>query len=122
MDDECTFCGIVKTYHVKNCEGMNDECFCYCNEDTGTNICREYFINNGKKEGEYKIYWPKNGQLYKICNYVNGKKNGDSKSYWPDGKPQEICYYINGKPEGECIRFEWSGKLEVCCYKDDKKH
>jgi len=36
---------------------------------------KEYFENDGKKEGEYKQYYV-NGQLYRICNYVNGKIEG----------------------------------------------
>ena len=31
----------------------------------------EYFIFNGKKEGEYKSYYY-NGQLWEVCNYING--------------------------------------------------
>ena len=38
---------------------------------TNGNILEEYYMFNGKKEGEFKSYWD-NGQLWEVCNYING--------------------------------------------------
>ena len=48
---------------------------------TKAKICYEFFIFNGKKEGEYKSYY-ENGQLYSICNYKNGKYEGEYTQYY----------------------------------------
>ena len=60
-----------------------------------TKIKRHYFPTgelmfefsevNGKKEGEYKVYYI-NGSLEKICNYVNNKLNGHLKIYDNNGR------------------------------------
>jgi antitoxin component YwqK of YwqJK toxin-antitoxin module len=51
------FCGVVRTYH----------------DNKKTMLYKEYFINAGKIEGIYKLYW-NNGQLLKEENYIDGKK------------------------------------------------
>ena len=114
-----TNCKFIKTYHNKNCEFSNclcDHCInhekdigdCVCNESYGINLKKEYFENNGKKEGVYKEY-NCDGTLYKECNYIDGKLNGICKKYgYDDDENVEDycdsiyieCNYINDKKEG----------------------
>jgi len=51
----------------------------------GGELKEEYYELNGKKEGDYKLYW-KNGQLNLISNYVNGVQEGECKKYWRNGQ------------------------------------
>ena len=67
--------------------------------DEKTLLKEEYFQVNGKKEGEFKCYYP-SGELYHIINYVNDKKEGESKSFHENGQLASIFYYINNKKEG----------------------
>lgn len=46
------------------------------------NLIEEYFINNGKREGVYKIFDYQNNLLVEI-NYIDDKKNGVCRIYNP---------------------------------------
>lgn len=46
--------GIIRTYHKENCDPIY--CVTNCKELSGTHISEEYFQNNGKIEGIYKVY------------------------------------------------------------------
>jgi antitoxin component YwqK of YwqJK toxin-antitoxin module len=45
-------------------------------------LIEEYFHNNGKKEGKYKIFDLKGNILVEV-EYINDKKNGICKIYNP---------------------------------------
>ena len=84
-------------------------------------IIREYFIFNGKKEGEYKQY-DNSGKSSVICNYKNGNLEGEYKQYHENGKLCIICNYKNGKKEGEYKTYWPNGQLvRICNYKNEKK-
>ena len=48
----------------------------------------KYEVNyiNGKKEGEFKLYYQQDNQIYAIYTYVNDKKNGEYKKYNEEGQ------------------------------------
>ena len=59
----------------------------------------EYFVFNGKKEGEYKHYF-RDGKLFQTYNYVDGQKEGVCESYYFDNDGTQsihIHIYKNGK-------------------------
>jgi antitoxin component YwqK of YwqJK toxin-antitoxin module len=56
------YTGIIKTYN-----------------DCGS-LYEEYYHNNGKIEGSYKLYFP-NGNLKETRNYINGILCGESTTY-----------------------------------------
>ena len=63
---------------------------------TEIKLCYNYFIFNGKKEGEYKSYhW--NRQLFVRFNYVNDRIEGENKEYYDNGQIWQILNYKNGK-------------------------
>ena len=63
----------------------------------GQTILKEkYYKVNGKKEGNYKLYFWLIKELEEICNYINDKKNGEYKSYNEDGELCEKHNYSNG--------------------------
>ena len=67
------YTGVIKTYN-----------------DDGT-LSEEYYHNNGKIEGIYKIYFP-NGKLKEIRNYINGVLCGESITYDLNG---DILYTLS---------------------------
>ena len=85
--------GIIRTYHKENCDPIY--CVTNCKELSGTHISEEYFQNNGKIEGIYKVYHS-NGQIYKKFNYIDGKLNGIGEFFKKDGRIHEEQFYING--------------------------
>ncbi len=76
-----------------------------------TKLDEEYFMLNGKKEGEYKRYY-KNGQLQLIGTYINGNEEGEEKWFYKNGQLWIICNYINHILEGEYKEYHESGELE----------
>jgi antitoxin component YwqK of YwqJK toxin-antitoxin module len=60
------------------------------------NLYEEYFQSNGKKEGEYKSYY-KNGQLWRVCNYINGLVEGEYKEYFTTGHLYRHLIYSHGQ-------------------------
>lgn len=61
-------------------------------DEERTKIKKEYFIFNGKIEGEH-IEYNKDGSIYQLTPYVNGKEHGISKKFFIlCGEP--VCYYI----------------------------
>ena len=52
-------------------------------------IALEGTYSNGKKEGNFKIYYP-NGQLEQSGNYTNDKKSGIWEYFYEDGRRRQI--------------------------------
>ena len=59
----------------------------------------EYTERYGKKEGEYKMWWDKNGQLAIQCYYKEGKLEGEYKQRDINGQLWFQEYYKDGKLE-----------------------
>ena len=70
----------------------------------------EYYIFNGRIEGECKRYY-ENGQLLQICNYKNNKNEGEYKEYYINGQLFVICNYKNDEREGECKSYYNNGQI-----------
>ena len=81
--------GIVRSYHLDKYELKN----------------KEYFMFNGKIEGEYKKFWI-NGKIRSIYNCKDNKLNGEYREYWENGQLNAICNYKNGKQEGYILVYE----------------
>ncbi len=75
-------------------------------------LYHEVFVNNGKREGNYKKYY-KTGELKIDCHYINGKLNGSCKTYYKSGKLKLECNYINGKKEGILYSYEENYKTQL---------
>lgn len=78
----------------------------------------EYYIFNGKMEGNYKEYY-KNKQLFTICNYINGKKEGLCKKYYDNEQLYSECNYKNNKLFGKYKEYHENGELECEEYCDN---
>jgi antitoxin component YwqK of YwqJK toxin-antitoxin module len=75
--------------------------------------CEEYFVINGKREGEYKVFY--DGNLETVCYYINdklhGECNGESKYYYENGNLMNICNYVNGNRHGCYKQYDEKGNL-----------
>ena len=95
----------------------------------------EWFEINGKKEGEFKLYYNIDcesnhenvsecdrifyGQLMIIYSYVGDKLHGEYKQYYSNGQLSCSVMYIDDKRNGEYKRYFESGQLEeICLYID----
>jgi antitoxin component YwqK of YwqJK toxin-antitoxin module len=76
----------------------------------------EYFIFNGKKEGEYKIYYNTCQKLSKCGYRIDGKLEGEYKEYWGNGKLNKSYNYKNGKKTGIYKEYYPTGKLGYTSY------
>lgn len=100
-------------------------------------IYRKLNFKNGKKNGEEKNYYYKNGKLKsaytnkdgkiegKAIKYYesgqiecigerhNGVPTGEEKFYYENGKLQQIINYTDGKLTGEAKIYHENGKLQV---------
>ncbi len=86
---------------------------------TKAKIYYEFFIFNGKKEGEYKYYY-KNGQLASIYNYKNDNLEGERKTHYDNGQLYVVSNYVNNHKEGKYKRYSDNGQLKtICNYKND---
>ena len=59
---------------------------------------------NNSKEGKYET-------KYYIKNYINGKKEGEYKLFYENGEIREIILYENGLKHGESKTFYETGEI-----------
>ena len=64
---------------------------------------------NGKKEGEWVIYWGSNGRLASKENYKNGKREGVWTEYHSEGQLHLKGNYKNGEWHGEFSFYYQNG-------------
>ncbi len=62
----------------------------------------KYRVKNGKKDGEYKMWWS-NGQLKVQKYYKEGKKEGEYKEWYENGQLYIKEYYKGGYLEGKKV-------------------
>ena len=80
----------------------------------------EYMERYGKKEGEYKMWYP-NGKIWAQCYYKEGKLEGEFKWWYDNGQLMFQWYYKEGKRDGEWKLWGDNGKLRSQrYYKEDK--
>lgn len=85
-------------------------------------ISRQYYLKNGKKEGEYKKFLI-DGSLQTIYQFKDDLQHGKTTHYFKSGQLQEVQYYDNGKRYLSDTVFYESGLIElVTDFLDDKKH
>ncbi|MBS1763064.1 MAG: hypothetical protein JSR00_09335 [Bacteroidetes bacterium] len=102
-------------------------CFLNCtnNEEnknkTDSYTLEQFSLNdNGKKNGEYKIYYP-NGNIKYLINYTNGELNGKQIKFFENGKYQSIAYYKNNNIDSVEKWYYPSGILKKELFRLDFK-
>ena len=84
-------------------------------------ISAVYYLNNYKKEGNYKSYYM-NGKLKINCFYKNNQLTGQHKEYDSNGNLVISVEYKNGKLNGLYKKWNSDGYLiNSGFYRDDKK-
>ncbi|MFI5203258.1 MAG: toxin-antitoxin system YwqK family antitoxin [Flavobacteriales bacterium] len=66
-------------------------------------------MSGGKKEGEWKSYYP-NGTSFSTNNFAGGKLNGKTITYHSNGQIRYVGYYTDGKPSGTWLIFNEKGE------------
>ena len=84
------------------------------------NILREFYHNNGIKEGVCRTY-SSDGKLSNECYYINDKLHGPYKDYNIDGKLRIECTYTNGVVNGTHTTIE-SCKKTIYNFVNGVKH
>ncbi len=89
---------------------------------TGKSVgIRQGKIKNGKREGEWFLYFG-DGNLLSNYNYKDGKKDGEWLEYHENGQLKIKRNYKDGKLEGESLWYHKNGQLESRGnFKDDEK-
>lgn len=83
---------------------------------------KQYFVRNGKKEGEYLDY-RRNGTIRSRLQFVNDLQSGKTIFYTEDGKIREVQYYIDGKREyGDTLFYPEGGIEFTTDFKNGLKH
>ncbi|MEI6124433.1 MAG: hypothetical protein WCQ95_12485 [Bacteroidota bacterium] len=93
-------------------------------------LARQFSLNNGIYQGEYKRFYP-TGQLYEKLTYVDDDASGDDTYYYPNGQLKEKRTYVYGDADGTGYEYYADGKLKETtqyylgdkygkCYKYDK--
>ena len=96
-------CGIHKDYYLDG------------------SLYHEFYHNNGKINGEYKIYYSGDeNKINKIINYVDGKKHGENITYDKNGVIIEKSLYNDDKIDGKHIIYQQN--IITCkFYKNNEK-
>lgn len=78
---------------------------------TNNSILSKIYYVNGKREGEYELYWP-NGFLKEKGTFYGYKRVDTLKTYHSNGKLKKICYYdAKGNLYGKYKVFHNNGNL-----------
>jgi hypothetical protein len=67
-------------------------------------------------DGEYKLYYGNNEQLFKHCFYKNDKLYGEYKFYYHNAQLYIKCFYKDDKINGEYKIYDKNGQLINCKY------
>ena len=70
----------------------------------------EYDVVNGKKEGDFIIYFP-NNNIQMVGKMKENKNFGEWKYYYQDGSLQTSGFYDNDIPTGKWMWFNSNGKV-----------
>ncbi len=84
--------------------------------ENGRLIATGYYVGQ-KKEGEWKYFDAKSGQLRLVEDNKNGKVHGWSRLYNPNnGTLAEETQFVEGQPEGKCRKYSDAGVLIIECH------
>ena len=67
---------------------------------------------DGKKQGFWKIWYTKGGQLKEEGKYKSSRKNGLWKKYYPEGEMWSQITYKNNRPAGDFTTYYQNGVIE----------
>jgi len=105
--------------HVKSFYTCEDEFLCEHNhigkyeeyKIDGTLLLSCNYNEYCQLDGEYKLYYNENDQLWKHFHFKDGKLHGEYKKYNPDSLIYISATYDNGNMVDECIKYYRTGEI-----------
>jgi antitoxin component YwqK of YwqJK toxin-antitoxin module len=82
---------------------------------------KEYFLNNGIKDGFERIYYEDIPQLSYEANYENGLTIGLLRNWWRNGNIQRETKYVNGMSIETSKGYVENGELGFIQYYENNK-
>ena len=80
------------------------------NNGNPVHVHREYYVVDGRREGEYRDYYP-NGTLRTTLTYVNNLKEGEGRHFSHTGNLQIVAHYKDDKLNGEYVSYMNDGRV-----------
>jgi antitoxin component YwqK of YwqJK toxin-antitoxin module len=80
------------------------------NKSRMLNMKIEYDVINGKKDGDFIVYFS-NDKIQMAGKMKENKNVGEWKYYFPDGSLETSGYYDNDIPTGKWIWYNLQGKM-----------
>ena len=88
--------------------------------DKDGNTVEEGFVRDGKKEGQWIEFNPKDGKIVSISSYINGKLNGKYIEFDSRGYLVKTADFINDNLNGKYIKYKYNKIIEESSYKNGK--
>jgi len=80
--------------------------------NTAGNIEEEGELVNGVKNGTWVTYYPNDGRVKSVTNFVNGKKNGLHMEMTNRGQVDLQCFYADDILDGKWSKYKFGNRLE----------
>ena len=87
----------------------------YFNPPENTRLQEIYYLVDGKREGEHRVYYKNNQQLRILCNYVDDMIEGAYYVFGTDGSIMTHCYFKKGTHNGLFRAYRDNGNLFYEC-------
>ena len=84
--------------------------------DGNGQIKEEGELLDGLKTGAWITYFPEEGRVKSVTNYINGKKNGLHLVFNPRGYVEKQCFYTEDQLNGPYMTFKSSTRKKVQGY------
>ena len=76
------------------------------------NLKEHYYLKDGKKDGEFLMYF-ENNQLQIKTTYKSNYYEGAFVAYYPDGTLNTETFFVNGKQHGTYKDYHPNGSLKI---------
>ena len=81
--------------------------------DSNGKVTEEGELLNGVKTGAWITYFPSEGRVKSITNYINGQKNGLHMTFNGRGQVELQCFYTNDQLDGPYMTFRNSSRKVI---------
>ncbi len=88
--------------------------------DKDGNTVEEGFIKDGKKEGQWIEYNPKDGKIKSITSYIDGNLNGKYIEFDNRGYLSKSAEFLNDDLNGKYIKYKYNKIIEEANYENGK--
>lgn len=82
-------------------------------------LIEDGFLKDGCKTGAWTSYYPEDGKIKTITNYLGGVLFGPSIQYSNRGQMEKLTNYLNGQLHGKYMEFNYGKMAKEIDYKHD---